>query len=145
MRAAIVWLWLFLPGHTTPQADVLAYPYAYSQAECSPTDGPAIGIYLTTSNRACGKMNEPYLKISIYEFTSQIAGKTFQLDRRGTGSAVRCGKPLACELAESGQVTIRRVGKEGKLYGNYELHFKNGATEKGTFKTKWCDAQPLCP
>jgi hypothetical protein len=42
-------------------------PFAYAQYGCAPTDALALDFYFTANQSECGKISEPYVKISIWK------------------------------------------------------------------------------
>ncbi|HEV2022928.1 MAG TPA: hypothetical protein VGQ94_10445 [Terriglobales bacterium] len=60
-----------------------------------------------------------------------------------SGNAVCCPQPGACESAERGHVMLEKFDGT-KAEGNYEPSFKDGATERGTFKASWKEVREAC-
>ena len=121
-----------------------AYPYATIRHACGPTDGPALQITLTKVEKP-GK-NDARLFLTLYRDLPELPlaqPRTFELERMQSGDAVRCPKPNACESAERGQVVLEKFDGTG-AEGSYELHFKDGAIERGRFKATWLEIREAC-
>ena len=120
------------------------FPYATLGHTCAPWDGPALSVVL--SNVAgCVPLTVPYIQIALWRDLPPKAGKSLSFDiRNSNGQASRCLKPNECEAATSGSVVfdIADEGKEAK--GRYELHFKDGGIEFGSFEAQWCQNRALC-
>jgi hypothetical protein len=126
------------------QADSPAhFPFAYAQYGCAPTDALALDLYFTTAQRECGKISEPYLKISIWQNLPKSAPYSVQV-RSTEAGASRCLKPGACEAATSGTLHLTRFVDEKILAGEYELHFRDGSVENGSFDGTWCHLRFVC-
>jgi hypothetical protein len=61
---------ILLAGSATAnrQADSAPrFPFAYAQYGCAPTDALSLDFYFTASQSECGKISDPYVKISIWK------------------------------------------------------------------------------
>ena len=119
------------------------FPFAYAQFGCAPTDGPALDFYFTATKSECGKIVEPYLKIMIWENLPQSAPYTVEM-RGGAAAAIRCQKPGVCEAAASGSLHLDKFVNEKISAGDYEIHFRDGIVEKGSFDATWCHIRVVC-
>jgi hypothetical protein len=120
------------------------FPHATVAQTCAPWDGPALAVVLSHT-AGCAPLTFPYIQISLWRDLPPKAGKAFSFDiRNSNGQASRCLKPNECEPATSGSVVFDIVeeGKEAK--GRYELHFKDGGIEGGSFEAEWCPNRALC-
>ena len=137
------------PGAATPDTSALpagTHPFRYATVvqTCAPWDGPALAVVLSGA-AGCAPMKVPYLQISLWRDLPPKAGKTLSFNiGNSNGQASRCLKPNECEAATSGSVVFDIVdeGKEAK--GRYELHFKDGSIEAGSFEAEWCENRALC-
>jgi hypothetical protein len=121
-----------------------AFPFATIRHACGPTDGPALQITLTKV-RNPGK-NAARLFLSLYGNLPEpplAQQRTFELEHMKDGDGVRCLKPHACESADRGQVVLEKFDGRG-AEGSYELHFKDGSTERGRFKAAWEEVRENC-
>jgi hypothetical protein len=58
--------------------------------------------------------------------------------------ASRCLKPGQCEAATSGTLHLAKFIERQGASGEYELHFKDGSLEKGSFDTTWGARPRMC-
>ncbi len=126
------------------QADSpLRFPFAYAQYGCAPTDALALDFYFTAKQSECGKIGEPFVKISIWKNLPKSA--PYSVDVRATEvGAIRCLEPGACEAATSGSLHLDKFIDEKISAGEFELHFKDGSVEKGSFDATWCHIKFVC-
>ena len=137
---------ILLTGSATahPPADSSArFPFAYAQYGCAPTDALALDFYFTETKSECGKFVEPYLKIMIWQNLPQSAPYTVEV-HAGAAAAIRCLKAGACEAATSGSLHLDKFVNEKISAGEYELHFRDGSVEKGSFDATWCHIRVVC-
>ena len=118
------------------------FPFAYAQFGCAPTDGPALDFYFTATKSECGKIVEPYLKIMIWENLPQSAPYTVKC--AGEGGRDSLQKPGVCEAASSGSLHLDKFVNEKISAGDYEIHFRDGTVEKGSFDATWCHIRVVC-
>jgi len=119
------------------------FPFAYAQYGCAPTDALALDFYFTAKQSECGKISEPYVKISIWKNLPKSAPYSIELRATEVG-AIRCLRPGACEAATSGSLHLDKFIDEKISAGEYELHFRDGSVEKGTFDATWCHIKFVC-
>jgi hypothetical protein len=137
---------ILLTGSATAhrQADSSAhFPFAHAQYGCAPTDALALDFYFTATQAECGKISEPYLKIAIWQNLPKSAPYTVEV-RATEAGAIRCMKPGACEAATSGSLHLDKFVNEKVSAGEYELHFRDGSVEKGSFDATWCHIKFVC-
>jgi hypothetical protein len=120
------------------------FPYATVAQTCAPWDGPALAVVLSNTP-GCAPLKAPYIQISLWRDLPPKAGQTFSFDiRSSNGQASRCIKPNECEAATSGSVVFDIVDEGKRAKGRYELHFKDGGIEGGSFEAEWCPNRALC-
>jgi len=121
------------------------FPFAYVQEGCGPADGPALLFYFTVKPAKCGKYEEPFLMIQIIGNLPQSAPRAYTM---GSGSrdmlASRCQSPGHCEAATSGFLHLTKFSQSKNASGEYELHFRDGSSEKGNFDATRCIVNLLC-
>jgi hypothetical protein len=119
------------------------FPFAYAQYGCAPTDALALDFYFTAKQSECGKISEPYVKISIWKNLPKSA--PYSVDVRATEvGAIRCLRSGVCEAATSGSLHLDKFIDEKISAGEFELHFKDGSVEKGSFDATWCHIRFVC-
>jgi len=137
------------PGAATLAAPPLPavthhFPYATVAQTCAPWDGPALAVVLSNT-AGCAPLKFPYIQISLWRDLPPKAGQTFSFDiRSSNGQASRCLKANECEAATSGSVVFDIVDEGKSAKGRYELHFKDGGIEGGSFEAEWCQNRALC-
>ena len=119
------------------------FPFAYAQYGCAPTDAPALDFYFTLKRSECGKYAEPFIGISIWRNLPASAPYSMELGG-GDGSARRCLRPGACEAATSGSLHLDTFIERKRASGEYELHFRDGSSEKAKFDATRCDLKFVC-
>ena len=133
------------PAEPSSPPPAAPYPFATIRHACGPTDGPALQITLTKIANP-GK-EDARLFLSLYRDLPEpplAQPRTFDLARSmQDGDGVRCPRPNACESAERGQVVLEKFDGTG-AEGSYELHFKDGSTERGRFKAAWKEVREAC-
>ena len=117
--------------------------FAYTQYGCAPTDALALDFYFTADQSECGKISEPFVKISIWKNLPKSAPYSIELRATEVG-AIRCLKTGACEAATSGNLHLDKFIEEKMSAGEYELHFRDGSVEKGSFDATWCHIRVVC-
>ena len=119
------------------------FPFAYAQYGCAPTDALALDFYFTAKQSECGKISEPYVKISIWKNLPKSA--PYSVDVRATEvGAIRCLRPGECQAATSGSLHLDKFIDEKISAGEYELHFRDGSVEKGRVDAPWCHIKFVC-
>jgi hypothetical protein len=137
---------ILLTGSATAnrQADSAPrFPFAYAQYGCAPTDALALDFYFTASQSECGKISEPYVKISIGKNLPKSAPYSVEVRATEVGAS-RCLRPGACEVATSGSLHLDKFIDEKISAGEFELHFRDGSVEKGKFDATWCHIRFVC-
>jgi hypothetical protein len=106
------------------------------QEDCGPTDGYALEFYFTSKQSQNGKYEEPYLVIEVNE-KPKSAPQNYSIKSANWGVlASRCLKPGRCEDSTSGSLHLTKFSQNGAS-GNYELHFRDGSVERGSFDAAW--------
>ena len=98
----------------------------------------------TLKESKCGKYEEPFMVISIIENLSTFAPQDYRI---GSGSIVlarRCLRPGQCEAVTSGTLHLAKFSKGKSASGEYELHFRDGSVENGSFDAAWCVMTFVC-
>lgn len=119
------------------------FPFAYAQYGCAPTDALALDFYFAANQSECGKISEPYVKISIWKNLPKSAPYSIEVRATEVG-AIRCLRAGACEAATSGSLHLDKFIDEKISAGEYELHFRDGSVEKGSFDATWCHIRFVC-
>ena len=120
------------------------FPYAAIVPTCAPWDGPALAVLLSNT-AGCASVKAPSVQISLWRDLPPEAGKTISFDiRNSNGQASRCLKANECEAAASGSVVFDIVDEGKDAKGRYELLFKDGSIESGSFEAEWCESRSLC-
>ena len=119
------------------------FPFAYVQRDCTPTDGVGLNFYFTSKKSECGKYNEPFVEIYVWENPPKSAPYSIELSGHA-GGASRCLKSGICEAAVSAKLHLSRFNDGDSASGDYELHFKDGSVEKGKFDAAWCRIKFIC-
>ena len=120
------------------------YSYAVVRPDCAPWDGPAITIYLTTK-RSAREITAPLLKISLWRNLPPPLNQPISLNSSSQlGVATRCLRLEHCEAALSGTITLTSYTARGGAAGSYELKFKNGEEERGSFRADWQNIVQMC-
>jgi hypothetical protein len=128
-------------SQTKPRA---RFPFAYVQNDCGPADGPALTFRFTLKESKCGKYEEPFIVISIIGNLPAFAPQDYPI---GSGSRVlarRCLIPGQCEAVTSGTLHLAKFSKGKSASGEYEVHFRDGSVEKGSFDAVWCVMTLIC-
>jgi len=121
-----------------------AFPFATIRHACGPTDGPALQIVLTKVEHP--SQDDARIFLSLYHDLPELPmsrPRSFELTHMQEGDGARCLRPHACETAERGTVVLQKLDGTG-AEGSYELFFKDGSTERGTFKAAWKEIHQDC-
>ena|SRR5579859_780265 len=119
------------------------YPYAVVRHTCAPWDGPAVGIYLTKSKVPTREIPEPSMTINLWRQLPPPINQPISLQSGGLGVATRCLHAEDCEAAIGATITFTSYSDRG-VTGSYELKFKDGDVERGSFRAEWQDYHELC-
>ena len=98
-----------------------------------PADGPAITFRFALNENLCGKLEEPFIVISIIENLPPLAPRDYPKGSVGVVLARRRLRPGQCEAVTSGTLHLAKVSKGNSTSGKYELYFREGSVEKGSF------------
>lgn len=120
------------------------FPFAYAQEGCGPADGPALLFYFTVKPANCGKYEEPFLMIEITGNLSKSAPHDYTMGSGGRMLASRCQSHGHCETATTGVLHLTKFSQSKTAFGEYELHFRDGSIEKGTFDAERCMVHFIC-
>jgi hypothetical protein len=130
-----------LESQTRPRS---RFPFAFVQNDCGPADGPALTFRFTVKDSICGKYEEPYIVISIIENLPTFAPQDYPIGTGSKVSARRCLRPGQCEAVTSGTLHLAKFSKGKSVSGKYELHFRDGSVEEGSFDAVWCVMTFIC-
>jgi len=128
-------------SQTRPRAP---FPFAYVQNDCGPADGPALTFRFTLKESKCGNYEEPFMVISIIENLPTFAPQDYPIRSGSMVLARRCLRPGQCEAVTSGILHLAKFSKGKIASGEYELHFRDGSIEKGSFDAVWCVMTLIC-
>ena len=121
------------------------FPFAYVEDACGPTDGLALEFFFTQKQAQCGKFAEPFILIEIVENLPNSAPQDYSITAgRSALLASRCMSNGQCEAATSGTLHLAKFSHGSGASGSYELHFKDGSVEAGSFDATWCVTRLLC-
>lgn len=115
---------------------------------CLPNDAPAIGLYFWTAHEARERSQRPHLRVAIARavITRPIsAPTTIALDianQRANVSRCPAGKP--CQSAVAGTVVFDRLDEGRGASGRFELRFRDGDVERGSFEARWSESREIC-
>lgn len=112
------------------------YPYAVVRDSCAPWDGPAVAIYLTKSKVTAREIPEPSITINLWRQLPPPINQPISLQSGGLGVATRCLHAEDCEAAIGATITFTSYS-DSSISGSYELKFKNGDVERGSFQAAW--------
>jgi len=118
------------------------YSYAVVRNGCAPWDGPAIAIYLTKLQVTSSEIPLPSIAINLWRNLPPPVNQPISL-QGDLGLGNRCLAPEHCESAVAGTVTLTTYDENGAA-GTYELKFKNGEVERGSFQARWQKLRQFC-
>lgn len=118
------------------------YPYAVIRNSCAPWDGPAVAIYLTKTQVTSNDVPFPYIGISLWRSFPPPLNQPISLQAE-QGAGNRCRSSQECESAVAATVTFTSYDDNGAA-GTYELKFKNGEVERGSFQGRWQRIRQFC-
>ncbi len=121
------------------------FPFVYVEDVCGPTDGLALEFFFTQKQAQCGEFEEPFILIEIVENLPKSAPQSYSITSgRSALLASRCMSHGECETATSGTLHLTKFSHGSGASGSYELHFKDGSVEAGSFHATWCVSRLLC-
>jgi hypothetical protein len=120
------------------------FPFAYVQNDCGPADGPALTFRFTQKDSKCEKYEEPFIVISIVDNLPTFAPQDYRIGPGSMALARRCLRPGQCEAATSGTLHLAKLSNGKSASGKYELHFRDGSIEEGSFDAVWCAMTLIC-
>jgi len=125
--------------HVAPPTKLL-FSFGRYWNGCGPTDRPTSGMTLTTVRSRCKKSpalpDPPYINMQFLSSASAPVA-VVQGSSRQSASVSRCLKAgSACDSAIAGTIDFGASdGLRVTRPASYDLKFKDGSTEKGTFVT----------
>lgn len=146
-RLLIVALQMSVAGCTSQ--DVLTPPVGFADAaatgSCSPTDGPAVAIYLAPVAISALEPATPYIRVDLWKPASALVGTWALLPSSANGIAARFWPPPGgIETATSGKVTVTSVGTDSTITGSVDLQFPSAQRVRGGFSARWITRTFLC-
>lgn len=120
------------------------FPFAYVQEGCGPEDGIALNFFFTAQQTQDGKYKEPFLFVQVNKNLPKSAPQSYTLKVDPGVLASRCLKSGSCEAATSGFLHLSKFNRGVGSSGDYEVHFKDGSLEKGTFDAVWYRYHFVC-
>ncbi len=112
--------------------------FAYVQAACGPTDGPAVEFYFTLKRSQFGKYEVPFLMISINENLPSSGPRDYSIKvGKHAVLASRCLSLGQCDTATSGTLHLATFSPGKGATGDYELYFQDGRVERDSFDATW--------
>ena len=121
------------------------FPFAYVQEDCGPTDNVATYFYIVAKQGQGGKYKEPFLQIEVNKGPPMSALQSYTVESgKWDVLAQRCLRPGACEPASSGFLHVSKFRKGVGASGDYQLRFRDGSIEKGSFEAVWYKNYFLC-
>lgn len=144
MRSRVTLL-LFVLGCTA--AETTAGPSNASLVQtCAPWDGPAVGLYLTTTAPASTYPEPPFLSIMVYKSVAEIQGKSFTVSPGTTslGSAQDCSSTSSCVPADAARITFGSLAVDSTIAVSYRLEFPSNRILVGEVRPRLLPAPGLC-
>lgn len=113
---------------------------------CAPWDGPAVGLFLTTSPPPSTYPEPPYLSITVYKSVSEIQGKSFTVssETANLGVAQDCETISGCVTAEQARITFGFLGSDSTVSVSYRLEFPSDRILVGQVRPRLLPAPGLC-
>ena len=100
--------------------------FAFSQYECGPADGPAIGIYLTRDPADGNAVNPPYIHIYIDLRAGNLDGSTHDVAPQSPDAAARFVNSQGnYDFARAGSVTAHWTNGGLDVVGAADVVFNN--------------------
>jgi hypothetical protein len=113
---------------------------------CAPWDGPAVGLFLTTTAPVTSYPDPPYLSITVYKGVPDIQGRSFTVSP-GTaelGSAQDCSTISSCVPAEEARVSFGLLGSDSTIQVTYRIEFASDRILTGQVRPRLLPAPGLC-
>lgn len=120
-------------------------PYAAAGASCTPTDGPAVQVYLSASTIASPNPTPPIVQLTIWRSTDELTGTWSLAASSEQAVAVRIGG--AGEFVESGargSISVLSVSADRTVSGNVDVTFTSGTRIRGGFTAPWLVRTVVC-
>jgi hypothetical protein len=113
---------------------------------CAPWDGPAVGLFLTTSPPPSTYPEPPYLSITVYKSVSEIQGKSFTVNSGTAQLGIAQDFPtiVSCAIAEEARVTFGFLGSDSTVQVSYRLEFSKNRILVGQVRPRLRAAPGLC-
>lgn len=113
---------------------------------CAPWDGPAVGLFLTTSPPASTYPEPPYLSITVYKSVPDVQGKSFTVSSSTTnlGYAQDCPTISGCLPAEEARVSLGFLATDSTIQVSYRLKLSSDRIMVGQVRPRLLPAPGLC-
>jgi hypothetical protein len=124
---------------------VPGYPHAFAARACGPTDGPAMAIYLTTTE-AGDPPPVPYVQIYLTRSPAELEGRLWGWPGgEGVASASECtATGGACANSPYGVVSLGQFAADSSLELTVDLRRLNGERLVGRTTARWVSRELLC-
>ena len=113
---------------------------------CAPWDGPAVGLFLTTSPPPSTYPEPPYLSITVYKSVPEVQGKSFTVSSGTTnlGYAQDCPTISGCVPAEQARISFGFLASDSTVTVSYRLEFPSNRILVGQVRPRLLPAPGLC-
>ncbi len=113
---------------------------------CSPNDGPAVRILLSTDAIDPRSPVVPYIQVLIWKSPTELVGTwDIAAPTHSKGFALRVSTAGDySDVAVSGSVTVIAVRTDGTVVGNVDLVFRPGERVRGGFTATWDPRVAMC-
>lgn len=120
------------------------FSYAFATAECGPTDGPAVAVYLSDERSDSVPPTTRYIRVTVWYDAKVLAQERVQWqESRGPGEAVLCS-PGSCAAMKSGHVDFGAVNAGKSVEGELDFLFTNGIRIRKRFHAGWRPNRFVC-
>jgi len=140
-------LCVLLPGCAAKKvtAPPTGFEHAVVTAACSPTDGPAIAIYLAGSPIDSLEPAPPYIRLGIWQAEDQILAQDWPVTGAGAAAEAWYYKSASApEAATAGAIHITDINVDSSVDGSVNLTFPTAGAVSGTYKATWLSRQVAC-
>jgi hypothetical protein len=120
------------------------FSHAFATADCGPTDGPAVAVYLSDERSDSVPPTTRYIRVRIWYDANLLAQERFQWqESRGPGEAVLCSRG-SCAAMKSGHVDFGAVKAGESVEGELDFLFTNGIRIRKRFHAGWRPNRFVC-
>jgi hypothetical protein len=119
--------------------------YASATNSCAPTDGPAVSITLSSTPVGSGRVDRPYLTLSIWTGLGDLPGKTFSFAAASPdGFGAYFGEDTTKTETVTGTVHIDRIARDSSITATLNIRLADGSRIVRTFIAPWQATRMLC-